>query len=96
MCDMKKSKYEMIIDGLSGKPITELVDNWIFTIKEVAPHVYKVEGRNKNERTAFGGAGTAEEALDYCLKKVDRIILWENRLERIKEKIRKHFLKQAS
>jgi hypothetical protein len=88
---MSKSKYDMIIEGLGGSPITELKENWTFTIKEVAPYVYKVKAWDINGLTSFGAGGTAEEALDNCLRRVEKIISYQNRKSEIKNKIMKIF-----
>jgi len=88
---MKKSKHEIIIDGLKGLPITDLIGDWTFTIKEVAPYVFKAKGRNIKGHTSYGAGGTAEEALDNCLKRTDKIIMYEKRKAEIKDKLKKIF-----
>jgi hypothetical protein len=82
---------EIVIDALSGAPITDLIENWTFIIKEVAPYVFKAEGRDAVGHISSGAAGTAEKALYDCLKSANKIILRESRISVVKEKIKKVF-----
>ena len=91
---MMKSKYEMLIDGLKGIPIVGLVENWDFTIKEIAPYVFEAQGRGPHWQTTTGYGGTAENALNDCMKKANKIVLREKRrlalehsLAKMKDKI---------
>ena len=88
---MKRSKHEIIIDALGGNSVTDLVENWTFTLKEIAPYVFNAEGRDENVHTSLGAAGTAEEALESFLIRANKIILRENRKIEFKENIRKLF-----
>lgn len=88
---MSKSKKDLIIDGLGGTPITELIENWTFTIKEIAPYVYKVEAWDINGHISSGAGGTAVEALNNCLKRVERIIAKEKAKLDVINKIKRVF-----
>ena len=35
-----KPEHNKLVDGLRGIPITNLVENWSFTIEEIAPYVF--------------------------------------------------------
>lgn len=79
-----KIEYEMIIDGLRGIPITGLVEGWEFTIKEIAPYVFRAEGRGPHfqEVSSFAG-NTAEDALRGCVRRANKIALRESRRLRL-------------
>ena len=82
---MKRLKHDIIVDALGGRLITDLMENWTFTIEEVSPYVFIAKGRNAKGHTSYGAAGTAEEALDTCLIKANKIVLRENRISKIKK-----------
>jgi len=84
-----KSKHIMIIEGLGGQPINELIEGWSFRIREVAPYVFRVDGMHIGGRAISGFGGTAEAALDDCIKKAERTNLSRRRLSAIMSKIRK-------
>jgi hypothetical protein len=88
---MRKSKEDMIVDGLGGVPITELIEGWTFTIKEVAPYVYKVKAWNVNGYTASGAGGTADEALNNCLKRVNKFISYQKLKSEVMDKVKRVF-----
>jgi hypothetical protein len=74
-----KIEFDTIIKGLQGMPITELVEDWSFTIEEIAPYVFKAQGEDIEWHMAVGYGGTAEEALKNCSKRAKRINWWKNR-----------------
>lgn len=92
----------MIIDGLRGIPITGLVEDWEFTIEEIAPYIFRSHGRGPHSQEIYSYAGrTAEDALDNCVKKAHKIVLREkrqlalqNRLLSIREKLESLFKKK--
>jgi len=78
----------MILDGLGGRPINDLIVGWVFTMREVAPYVFKVKAVDFEGRTLFGAGGNAEEALENCLRRVKRKIFIPRFFEEITNKVK--------
>lgn len=85
---MVRPKKELIIDGLSGRPINDLIVGWVFTMREVAPYVFTVKAVDFEGRTLFGAGGNAEEALENCLKRVKRKIFIRRFFEELTNKVK--------
>jgi hypothetical protein len=81
----------MIVDALGGSPINDLIEGWFIRIDEITPYVFRAEGKDSNGRTLLGVGGSAEDALDDCIKKIERNIQIQNKLLGIRNKITEIF-----
>ena len=69
---MARTQKAMIIAGLNGKPINDMVVGWTFTIDEVSSNVFDVEAVDFEGRFAMGAGIGADDAINDCLKQVKR------------------------
>lgn len=74
-----KPEYDKLVDGLQGIPLTNLVENWSFTIEEIAPYVFRAQGLDTKWHKTVGYGSTAEDALNFCVKNAKKINLRETR-----------------
>lgn len=85
--------HKAIIKSASEKrPITDLVENWLFTVEEITLGRYEAKGRDAwYMHSAFGYGNTAENALLACVEKANKIVGRENRKKRIKDMLERIF-----
>jgi hypothetical protein len=70
---MQKTIDELIMLALQGIPVSGLVENWTFTINEIAPYIFEAKGIDMNGRTVTGYGETAKLALQISIKKIERL-----------------------
>lgn len=79
----KKIDENIILNALIGIPATELLEDWSFTIEEIAPYIFKAKGTDINNRLTTGYGDTAESALSDCVKHASRIKFYEDKKKKI-------------
>lgn len=88
---MTRLKRDLIITGLGGESIDDLVEGWSFHLQELAPYVFRVDGKDRRGHTVIGVGHTADEALDDCEKRAKRIDQIQKDLASIKDTISRIF-----
>lgn len=86
---MKKTKHDIIIEGLDGRIIDDYLEGWTFRLREVSSNFFRVDGTDSSGRKALGFGTDSEKAFDDCVKEAERITNFQNMVSQIKSRILK-------